>query len=241
MRQKLKMLKITMFLVHNKKPLVNERRICTQGVEISHLGRSHLRRHPFIDGIIDTPLPTRWKNLTLDKYDDTLTIQKTYLDMLSIHRVTHHSKDICPKDSPHRPKDKFCIHREALRLKDVLSIHRGTQRPKIQSRVHRRTQCPKTFLLLSAMVDEAHDLFNGLKGFAWSPITKIFEAEDEMREELIKRLTSRQVHCAFDIHNDTINFHDTFDESTMNDANIGNFDEIQASLQNVESMSPTFT
>ncbi|RDX57914.1 hypothetical protein CR513_62811, partial [Mucuna pruriens] len=65
---------------------------------------------------------------------------------------------------------------------------------------------------------EAHDLFNGLSGFAWSPITKRFEAEDK-----IKGLTSRQIYCAFHIHNDTIDFNDKFDETTMNDPNIENF------------------
>lgn len=33
---------------------------------------------------------------------------------------------------------------------------------------------------------EIHDLFNGLSGFAWSPVTKRFEAEDEVWDELIK-------------------------------------------------------
>jgi len=33
---------------------------------------------------------------------------------------------------------------------------------------------------------EIHDLFNGLSGFAWNPSTKIFEAEDEVWDMLIK-------------------------------------------------------
>lgn len=33
---------------------------------------------------------------------------------------------------------------------------------------------------------EIHDLFNGLSGFVWSPVTKRFEAEDEVWDELIK-------------------------------------------------------
>ncbi|RDY14765.1 hypothetical protein CR513_00116, partial [Mucuna pruriens] len=45
------------------------------GVERHYLGRSRLRRHPFVDGIIETPLIVGWKNLMLDKYDS-----KTYLD-----------------------------------------------------------------------------------------------------------------------------------------------------------------
>ncbi|RDY06843.1 hypothetical protein CR513_09114, partial [Mucuna pruriens] len=63
-----------------------------------------------------------------------LIIQRRYLGIPSIHKVTHH------------PKDIFCIHREALHPKDVISIHRRTQHPKTQSRVHGRIQCPKTFL-----------------------------------------------------------------------------------------------
>ncbi|RDX76452.1 hypothetical protein CR513_43548, partial [Mucuna pruriens] len=85
---------------------------------------------------------------------------------------------------------------------------------------------------------EAYDLFNELSGFAWSP-AKRFEFEDEMREVLIKRLTLRQIHCTFNIHNHIVDFNDTFDETTMSDPDIGNFDGIQASSQNVES-SPTF-
>ncbi|RDX62021.1 hypothetical protein CR513_59693, partial [Mucuna pruriens] len=109
------------------------------------------------------------------------------------------------------------------------------------------------YLLLSAMVDEAqkelrvsdkwretHDLFNGLSIFAWSPITKRFKAGDEVREKLIKGLTPRQIHHAFDIHIDMVDLNDIFDETTMNDLNIENFDDIQVSLPNVESMSPTF-
>ncbi|RDX64206.1 hypothetical protein CR513_57270, partial [Mucuna pruriens] len=56
----------------------------------------------------------------------------------------------------------------------------------------------------------------------------------------IKGLTPRQIHGAFNIHNDMVNFNDTFDETTMNDPDIGNFDAIQALRQIVESMSPTF-
>ncbi|RDX96660.1 hypothetical protein CR513_20633, partial [Mucuna pruriens] len=94
---------------------------------------------------------------------NALTVQRSYLAVLSIHRVTRHPKDIpsihsetySPKDvlrhsSVHRvihhPMNIFCIHKEAICPKDVLSIHRGTQHPKTQSRVHRRTQCAKTFL-----------------------------------------------------------------------------------------------
>lgn len=33
---------------------------------------------------------------------------------------------------------------------------------------------------------EAYDLFRGLSGFAWSPATRRFEAEDHVWEELIK-------------------------------------------------------
>ncbi|RDY00367.1 hypothetical protein CR513_16457, partial [Mucuna pruriens] len=44
--------------------------------ERSHQGRSRLRKHPFVDGTVETPLPTGWKNLTLDKYDDTIDPNK---------------------------------------------------------------------------------------------------------------------------------------------------------------------
>ncbi|KAG4392315.1 hypothetical protein GLYMA_04G118800v4 [Glycine max] len=33
---------------------------------------------------------------------------------------------------------------------------------------------------------EVHDLFNGLTGFAWNPVTNKFEAEEEVWAELIK-------------------------------------------------------
>ncbi|RDX83200.1 hypothetical protein CR513_35921, partial [Mucuna pruriens] len=75
------------------------------------------------------------------------------------------------------------------------------------------------YLFLSAMVDETRKglMVDGLKG-----------------------LTLRQIRYAFNIHNDMNNLNDTFDETTMNDLDIGNFDDIQASPPNVESMSPTF-
>ena len=37
---------------------------------------------------------------------------------------------------------------------------------------------------------EIHDLFSGLSGFAWNPTTKIFEAEDEVWDMLIKVMYS---------------------------------------------------
>ncbi|RDX96659.1 hypothetical protein CR513_20632, partial [Mucuna pruriens] len=91
---------------------------------------------------------------------DTLTIQKMYSDVLSIHGVTRHPQNIPSVHSEiHHPrdvfdipninivtfheKDIFYVHREALHPKDVLNIHGGTQHPKMQSRVHRRTQRPK--------------------------------------------------------------------------------------------------
>lgn len=36
---------------------------------------------------------------------------------------------------------------------------------------------------------EAHDLFRDLRGFEWNPITKLFEADNEMWNDLIKVLS----------------------------------------------------
>ncbi|RDY02976.1 hypothetical protein CR513_13502, partial [Mucuna pruriens] len=40
------------------------------------LEKPWLRKHPFMDGIIDTPLPIGWRNLSLDKYDDTTNLDE---------------------------------------------------------------------------------------------------------------------------------------------------------------------
>jgi len=34
--------------------------------------RTSVRRHPFSEAIIETPLPENWKNLTMDKYDRSM-------------------------------------------------------------------------------------------------------------------------------------------------------------------------
>ncbi|RDX63385.1 hypothetical protein CR513_58199, partial [Mucuna pruriens] len=40
-------------------------------VERSYQGRSRLRKHLFMDEIIETPLLVGWKNLSLNKYEGT--------------------------------------------------------------------------------------------------------------------------------------------------------------------------
>ncbi|KAJ1402226.1 hypothetical protein SESBI_28121 [Sesbania bispinosa] len=86
---------------------------------------------------------------------------------------------------------------------------------------------------------EAYDMFNGLNGFTWSPMTKKFEVEDEVWEELIRKgLTSRQVHNVLDKDKQPIDLNDAFDNTTMNDLEVGNFDEVQFSTPNVDSFSP---
>ncbi|KAK4285694.1 hypothetical protein QN277_002357 [Acacia crassicarpa] len=40
---------------------------------------------------------------------------------------------------------------------------------------------------LSQRFAELYDLFNGLSGFSWSPLTKLFEADNQVWDDLIKR------------------------------------------------------
>ncbi|KAJ1416575.1 hypothetical protein SESBI_17154 [Sesbania bispinosa] len=102
-------------------------------------------------------------------------------------------------------------------------------------------------------------------GFAWSPMTKKFEAEDEVWEELIrpngkqprfdtmtclmsfyasdcaagkKGLTSRQVHNVLNKDKQPIDLNDAFNDTTMNDPKVGDFDDVQFSTPNVDCFSP---
>uniref|UniRef100_A0A0R0KDU7 Myb/SANT-like domain-containing protein n=1 Tax=Glycine max TaxID=3847 RepID=A0A0R0KDU7_SOYBN len=65
---------------------------------------------------------------------------------------------------------------------------------------------------------EVHDLFNGLTGFAWNPVTNKFEAEEEVWAELIKILGSMIR------ENLMIDLNDVMNDSTVNDAGMGNFE-----------------
>ncbi|RDX82180.1 hypothetical protein CR513_37061, partial [Mucuna pruriens] len=58
---------------HSQQETIGQRKtnMCL-GVDRSCQRRSRLRRHPFVDEIIDTLPPTKWKILTLDKYDGTI-------------------------------------------------------------------------------------------------------------------------------------------------------------------------
>ncbi|RDX80797.1 hypothetical protein CR513_38614, partial [Mucuna pruriens] len=92
--------------------------------------------------------------------------------------------------------------------------------------------------------EQTHDPFNELSRFAWSPITKSFEVEDELYAlncaSRLKGLTPKQIHRIWNNDDETVNLNDTCDDTTMNDQNMIIFDGIQVSTPNVESISSTF-
>ncbi|XP_057440313.1 uncharacterized protein At2g29880-like [Lotus japonicus] len=115
---------------------------------------------------------------------------------------------------------------------------------------------------------EAYDLFKGLSGFAWSPMTKRFEAEDHVWEELIKekphaikwkrsqvkhydtlkelfgadRATGKKALSAGQIlremEKETVDLNDVGDDTSMPEPNAGVFEGEQFSPPNVDSFSP---
>ncbi|RDX85642.1 hypothetical protein CR513_33141, partial [Mucuna pruriens] len=91
-------------------------------------------------------------------------------------------------------------------------------------------------LILSVMVNEAQkglEVDGSWVLKAYTLITKRFEAND-------KGVNSLTIHHALNNDNETINLNDTCDDSNMDDLDMKLFDDIQASISNVESFSSIF-
>ncbi|RDX67142.1 hypothetical protein CR513_54005, partial [Mucuna pruriens] len=109
-------------------------------VERSHQGRSRLRKHPFIDGIIDTPLPTGWKNLTLDKYDGTTNLDE--------HIVAYEDDELLRSFM-----ERFAV---AIKIKDLnLEVALHSMIMALKPRLFSNSICKKPYVSMNKLRERA--------------------------------------------------------------------------------------